>query len=206
MQKFKLGFRNKSVAERIQISAHFARSVAQLPSHKRRYVNLAALESDVVAATQSVEHVAVAEAALRAALTARNEAMQRLCGRVTHSANGIQCSAERDTDLIVAGLNLAKKWASRSAPEAPAALRLVYGAPVVDGTVLLRWKHPMRRCIFIIEATSDPNATKGWKTVATTHRRSHRVEKGASNRVLWFRVSAKNSRGQSGYAGPIAVS
>jgi hypothetical protein len=75
----------------------------------------------------------------------------------------------------------------------------------LEGRVRLRWKRPVRRCAFSIEATTDPAARSGWKHAATCIRQSCVVGGLESGVKYWFRVAASNAHGQGPWSQPVSA-
>ena len=89
-------------------------------------------------------------------------------------------------------------------PAAPTQLRA--SATEFEGRVRLRWKRPIRRCVFIIEMTTDPAALTGWRQVAVSgNRQSCEVAGLESGRKGWFRVAATNAHGQGPWSQPVCA-
>jgi hypothetical protein len=200
---FKLGFRNKSVAERLSICRRFVQSVAKVPPEKRRYVKLAERQVQLANADKAVVRVEVLRSQLREAISTRNSLANRLYREVTCDASGILVTAENNSDVLAAGLELPKPKRPKGKPGVPTRLR--GQAARISGAVELRWKRPLRRCFFVVQFTSDPSVETGWKFMLSCSNARCQVEGLRPGAQYWFRIAAGNAHGQGPWTSPMAV-
>jgi hypothetical protein len=69
----------------------------------------------------------------------------------------------------------------------------------------LRWKKPLRRCVFAVQICADPLESNKWEYCDTAVRQSHRVKGLQSGVKYWFRVRAINGNGDGPWSNPVAV-
>jgi hypothetical protein len=105
--------------------------------------------------------------------------------------------------LLAAGVGVKKAKQPVGKPGAPTLMRVVSAES--EGAVRLRWKRPVRRCAFLIQMTTAPAATRGWKQVAISIRQSCAVTGLKSGAKCWFRVAASNSYGQGPWSQPVSA-
>jgi hypothetical protein len=74
-----------------------------------------------------------------------------------------------------------------------------------EGVVRLRWKRPVRRCAFLIQMTTAPAATRGWKQVGLSIRQSCEVTGLKGGLKCWFRVAASNAHGLGPWSQPVSA-
>jgi hypothetical protein len=86
-------------------------------------------------------------------------------------------------------------------PGAPTNLRVTPGTH--SGTAMLRWKRTVRRCVFLIEATTDPNGLTSWARVKECTPQKCLLKGLTPGQVYWFRVAALNAHGTGPWGGPV---
>src|SRR3954453_148404 len=71
--KYKIGLRNRTIAERFSICGSFVDAVIKAPAEKRQGVNMEKLESNRAAAEASHREIQQLQTELNAAITRRNQ-------------------------------------------------------------------------------------------------------------------------------------
>lgn len=204
MKHCKLGFGNRTVLEQIAICRRVAGGIAKLPAKHSLAVAKYPVAASVTEAEAAVAEVESLKTALRAALVRRNSKVNIMRGHTTRAAAVIAVATGGDPEaLLTAGVGVAKAKQPVGLPAAPALLCVV--STEVEGAVRLRWKRPVRRCTFLIQMTTTPAATRGWKQVALSLRQSCTVTGLKSGVKGWFRVAASNSHGQGPWSQPVSA-
>ena len=141
---------------------------------------------------------------LRAALVKRDQKVAAMRDHTTIASVVITTLPGGDpAALLAAGVGVAKTKQPVGQPSAPTLMRVV--STESEGAVSLRWKRPVRRCTFLIQITTAPAATRGWKQVAISIRQSRTVTGLKSGSKCWFRVSATNVHGQGPWSQPVSA-
>jgi hypothetical protein len=204
MARYKVGFRNRSANERIEISRHFITSVVNVPASKRQLVRLDELAAALAAATTARAEYLASQSVVRLARERYVEAVKVLCERVTFNATGLSNGvADDDIEYLAAGLDLAAPKDAVGPPPELSELRVERLAG--SGRVGLRWKCPLSRASYRIEVTTDPNREAGWKQHAITSRRSVVLNDLRSAVWQWVRVACVNAHGQGPWSTPVRV-
>ena len=204
MKRFKLGFGNRTVLEQINICRRVAHGIGKLPAEQRQKLARYPVADSVAEAANAVTEVEVLKAALRAALTKRNEKVAAMRDHTTTAALLINVMTDGDpAALLAAGVGVKRPKQPVGKPGAPTLLRGF--STESEGAVRLRWKRPVRRCVFLIQMTTAPAATRGWKQVAISVRQSCTVTGLKSGSKCWFRVSATNAHGQGPWSQPVSA-
>ena len=204
MKRFKLGFGNRTVLEQIAICRRVADGMARLPAKQRQRVAGYPVAECVTEVADAVAEVEVLKTALRAALVKRDNKAAAMRNQTTRAAAAINYATGGDpVALLVAGVGVKKAKQPVGRPGTPASLRVISAES--DGAVSLRWKRPVRRCAFLIQMTTAPSATRGWKQVAISIRQSCTVTGLKSGAKCWFRVAANNSHGQGPWSQPVSA-
>jgi hypothetical protein len=105
--------------------------------------------------------------------------------------------------LLGAGLGIVKDKQPVGLPGAPTLLRVL--STDYEGRVRLRCKRPVRRCVFLVEATTDRAARTGWKQVAISVKQTCDATGLVSGKKYWFRVAASNAHGQGPWSQPVSA-
>jgi hypothetical protein len=202
MKRFKLGFGNRPISEQINICRRVAHGIGKLPTEQRQKFARLPVAGSVTAAADAVTEVELLKANLRTALAKRDEKTAAMRVLTTAAAQLINMQTEGNpAALLAAGVGVKKPKQPVGTPGAPTLLRVV--STESEGAVSLRWKRPVRRCAFLIQMTTTPAATRGWKQVAISIRQSVTVTGLKSGRKCWFRVSATNAHGQGPWSQPV---
>jgi Fibronectin type III domain len=202
MKRFKLGFGNRSLLEQIAICRRVADGIGRLPAEPRRTLAHHPVAASVAKAADTYTQVESLKTALRTALARRDSMVRAMREHTTAAANGILAATGGDPlTLLAAGVGIAKTKQPVGRPDAPTRMRIL--STEFEGTVRLRWKRPVRRCIFTIQTTTAPMATRGWKHAAISIRQTCDVTGLVSGAKYWFRVSATNAHGQGPWSQPV---
>jgi len=204
LSSFKLGFRKKSAPQRVEICRRVITAFQKTPDPHQQYLRVPVLNAKLAKADEALRLIPLLRAELRAALRQRDTSVSELCEQVTRSANGHAGAVKFDPiEMMAGGLQLAAPWQRLPPPEEPKLFQATRCTQT--GAVLLRWKRPTRRCIFMIEITTDSKGAKGWKAIQSCTAQKCVVENLEPGRLHWFRVFAVTPRGQSPYTLPMAL-
>lgn len=204
MNRHKLNFGNRTVAEQLAICRRVAAGVANVPEEHRHQFTAANLAGHLAIAEAAHAEAERLKTALKAAVSRRNESLRRArvsasgcAGVLTILANGEPAA------MLAAGLGVVRAKQPVGLPAAPANLRVL--PTDFEGRVPLRWKRSVRRCLFVIEATTDAAARTGWKRVLQCTRQSAEVTGLAGGKKHWFRVCAVNAHGTGPWSQPVSA-
>ncbi len=204
MKRFKLGFGNRTILEQIAICRRVADGIGKLPAKQRQTVAEHPVVESVAAAADAVAEVELLKTALRAALQKRNDRAAIMRHHTTRASADIAIATGSDpAALLAAGVGVKKAKHPVGKPGAPTLMRVI--STESEGAVRLCWKRPVRRCVFVIQMTTAPTATRGWKQVAISIRQSCTVTGLKSGLKGWFRVAASNSHGQGPWSQPVSA-
>ncbi len=204
MKRFKLGFGNRPISEQINICRRVAHGIGKLPAEQCQKLARHPVADSVAEAADAVTEVEVLKATLRAALAKRDKKVATMRQHTTAAALLINMMTSGDpVALLAAGVGVKKAKQPVGKPGAPTLLRVV--SMEAEGSVSLRWKRPVRRCAFIIQMTTAPTATRGWKQVSISIRQSCTVTGLKSGQKCWFRVAATNAHGQGLWSQPVSA-
>jgi len=197
--KPKLGFRNRSVPEKIGICTRFIRAVATLPPEARPYIALDQLESELREAEDAVDGLERLHTQMQGALARRNEAVARLCATV-HS-NSARYSRVLISPATV-GLKPARYGARAQVPRTPDRFRVLR---LFAGGARLAWTRHFRGGFFLLQVTTTPADPASWKVLGGyTSARSDVTGLHPGVRY-WLRVAERNSAGTSPWSQPLSV-
>lgn len=193
----KLGFRNASVPQQLDIAGRLARGAGKLPSELRAKIFHADLVETLGEAEDVGKELALLRDRLAATASKQKQIMARLRDNAKRCSNCLWAFSAGDAaTLLGAGQDLEKSKRVRTGPpSAPTQLRVRER----DGAIELLWRTPMRRCWYRIEIVEGSPGEEDW--------RSHRdwsCGKGRftfqglkPNTAYWFRVKAFNANGES---------
>jgi hypothetical protein len=202
MKRYKLGFGNRPLLEQIAIGRRVADGIGRLPDEQRRILARHPVAASVAQAADACTQVESLKIALRAALARRDLMFRAMRDHTTAAADGIYAAIGGEpAALLAAGVGVTKTKQPVGRPDAPARFRIL--STEFEGRVRLRWKRPVRRCVFIIQITTAPTATRGWKQVAICVRQTCDVKELKSGAKYWFRVAASNAHGQGPWSQPV---
>ena len=202
MKRFKLGFGNKTVLEQIAICRRVATGIGKLPDGHRKYISANLMKDSVDGAAVAHAEVESLKTALKAALARRAQKVRAMREQTTDAATGMMAATGGEpAAMLAAGLGVVKDKQPVDVPGAPGLLRVI--STDYEGRVRLRWKRPVRRCTFIIQMTTAPTATRGWKQAAICVRQTCEVAGLESGVKYWFRVAASNAHGQGPWSQPV---
>jgi len=204
MKRFKLGFGNRPILEQINISRRVANGIAKLPAKQRQALTPHPVAASVAEATDAVAEVEALKTTLRAALAKRDGKVATMRNHTTMAAVVVTMLTGGDpVALLAAGLGVKKAKQPVGKPGAPSLMRIV--STESEGAVSLRWQRPVRRCTFLIQMTTAPAATRGWKQAAIGIRQSCTVTGLKSGQKCWFRVAATNAHGLGPWSQPVSA-
>ena len=204
MKRFKLGFGNRPISEQINICRRVAHGIGKLPAEQRRALAPHPVAASVAEAAEAVTEVEVLKTNLRAALVKRDQKAAAMRDHTTIASVVITTLTGGDpAALLEAGVGVAKTKQPVGQPSAPTLMRVV--STESEGAVSLRWQRPVRRCTFLIQMTTAPAATRGWKQTAISIRQSCTVTGLKSGQKCWFRVAATNAHGQDPWSQPVSA-
>jgi len=204
MKRFKLGFGNRPISEQINICRRVAHGIGKLPAEQRRALAPHPVAASVAEAAEAVTEVEVLKTNLRAALVKRDQKAAAMRDHTTIASVVITTLTGGDpAALLEAGVGVAKTKQPVGQPSAPTLMRVV--STESEGAVSLRWQRPVRRCTFLIQMTTAPAATRGWKQTAISIRQSCTVTGLKSGQKCWFRVAATNAHGQGPWSQPVSA-
>jgi hypothetical protein len=204
MKRFKLGFGNRTILEQIAICRRVANGIAKLSADARKAADRHPVAASVAEASDAHAKVEVLKTALKAALIRRNTKVSAMRDHTTAAAGAITAVTGGDPmTLLAAGVGVVKEKQPVGKPDAPALLRIL--PTDLEGAVRLRWKRPVRRCAFVIQMTTSPAATRGWKQVAISIKQTCTVTGLKSGAKCWFRVGATNAHGQGPWSQPVSA-
>ena len=200
MQRFKLGFRNKSLLEQLCLCERTVAAIAAsgLPQTDPAYLTDA--QATVSALRTSHERVDSLRAELKTELTRRNDLLRTARNQVTRASLGLACAVSFEpVKLLAAGLDLEKP---RTAPVGLPAPPDHFSATTTasEGEVRLKWKRTVRRCSFQIEYRRD-DEPENWKMANLSLRQTCVIAGLVSGVKYWFHVRACNAHGGSAWSG-----
>ncbi len=202
MKRFKLGFGNRPIFDQIAICNRVASGIGKLPAEQRKTVACHPVADSVAEAAAAVAEVESLKTTLRAALVKRDKKVAAMRFHTTRAAVAITAATGADpVALLAAGVGIARAKSPVGKPGAPTFVRVI--STESEGAVSLRWKRPVRRCTFIIQMTTAPAATRGWKQAAISIRQTCTVTELKSGQKCWFRVAAINAHGQGPWSQPV---
>lgn len=203
-KRHKLNFGNRTVLEQLAICRRVADGFARLPAeHQAKFAdtNVIGAADEADAACQEAENLKIA---LRGALQRRNQKVRAARDAASSAAIGIWLATNGDpAAMLASGLEIVRDKQPVGKPDAPANLRTL--PTEFEGTARLRWKRPVRRCWFVVEATTDPAAQSGWKDLMTSFKQTCTVTGLKGGMKYWFRIAASNAHGQGPWSQPVSV-
>jgi hypothetical protein len=204
MKRFKLGFGNKTLLEQINICRGVVAGIGKLPAGQRQALARHPVADSVAEAAAAHAEVEALTTALKAALARRSKKVRAMRERTTDAATELMAATGGDPAvLLAAGLGIVKDKQPVGVPGMPALLRVL--STDFECRVRLRWKRPVRRCVFLVETTTDRAARTGWKQAAICVKQTCDVSGLASGRKYWFRVAASNAHGQGPWSQPVSA-
>jgi hypothetical protein len=202
--KPKLAFRNKTPEEKIVICQKFFNGLAKLSEAERVKLRSLQFEDAFGAARTVMSEVARLRSQLSTAIRVRNRAVREMCLAARGTAQGYAVWVSHEpARLIKTGLEVPVPRRPIGLSPAPKLLRTERGSKA--GTIVFRWKRPVRRCTFIVEFTSHPTGQKGWKQYVNCTKAKCLVKDLEPGQLYWFRVSVINAAGQSGWSQMISA-
>jgi hypothetical protein len=191
---YKLGFRNQKPEKKISICRGLLASLGKLPPEKQEKVGWAAFKEKCDEAEGALVEVATLRAELRAALAGRNRKLRELCRAAEGSARSYAIDVDFDrTQILAGGVTLVAAKRRVGQPGAPERLRARRGTMAHSARLL--WKRPVRRCVFLVEATTDPSGQSGWVRMKECTAAKCSLPELEPGQLYWFRVAALNAHG-----------
>lgn len=183
------------------ICGGFIRGLAQLPPDVRADVRADALEGQLATTTEAVNLVEELRARLRAAVVDRNDKLAGLCLGVTGGMGSFSNHTRQESDYLRVGLRMEKVRQPVGRPAAPTELR---GTPGLhEGSVQLRCRRPVRRCIIFVQMATDADGPAEWRAFPGRGSTTLVITGLRSGERYWFRVAALNQYGESPWTPPI---
>lgn len=193
MQRFKFEFRNRSLAEQINICERIVAGLAGQPAEHLRQAELPDLQDKVAAARASHDRIAVLRAELKTEITRRKTLVRNARDQAIATTNMVGVNMKNDpAKMLSVGVRLTGPGHPVGQPGAPLSLRASPTAS--EGEARLRWQRPVRECTFEIEYRLDTEPD-GWKLSHHCLRQSCVVKGLVSGGKYWFRVRAFNAHG-----------
>lgn len=205
MRRPKLGFRNKTALEQLQICQRVVASLARAPKAQLVNVALAETRAAVAAVRASHERLERLKAELQAETRRRNDLLRRARHRVTFAQIGHANNLElRSVQMQAAGMELPAS--KRRSVGEPAKVTNVRAVPATHSTdITLRWERSVRRCTFQIEVRRDDEPDTEWRTVHNCVQCKCVINGLKSGGLYWFRVRAHNAHGASPWSNPVSA-
>jgi hypothetical protein len=205
MQQFKLGFRNRTALEQLNICERVVAGIATLPEELRTEARNLETIATVSALRDSHNRVEMLRSELKGEVSRRKDLLREARNRVTGAALGIRGYVNAEpAKLLAAGLDLAApKTVLLGKCPAPENLRAETHA--LEGVVKLRWKYSMRRCVFAIEFRAESCDEKDWQQYEIRGKRSLLVKGLTSGVKYWFRVRAHGTLGEGPWSNPVCA-
>ena len=200
MPRHKLDFRNKNHLEQLGMFERLITSLDALPAGQREDSLLEELRAVDAAARASHARIISLRTELKSEVSDRKALFA--AARLSANCAGIGAlvkSGWHSANVLALGLDVP---ASNQTPVGvPAAPINLHAAPTdSEGEVILRWKRPVRRCVFEIEWHTDPPATDHWQREASCTKAKSLVKGLVSGGKYWFRVRAINAHGPSAWS------
>lgn len=203
MKRYKLGLGNKTILEQIAICRRVVSGIGRLPAGQRAAFAGIPVAGSVEAAAQAHAEVMRMKGTLKAAVARCGSVVREMRSQTANAANILMILTNGEpASLMAAGLDVVKDKQSVGQPGAPRFLRVV---PMdYQGTVRLRWKRPVRRCIFNIQMSWD-KTMRTWTQAGMCLRQTFDVKNLPSGKRIWFRVGATNAHGPGPWSNPICA-
>jgi hypothetical protein len=192
---FKLGLRNQKPHRKLEICQQLLNGLGKLSPEEREAVEWPTLQEKCADAEQALKDISLLRAQLRAAYTRRTKTQREMGRAAVRSANAHALQVGFDPVRVMAGgLALQRPKRPVGPPDAPGHLRALRGSH--EGSVVLRWKRPVRRCVFVVEATTDPHGLTGWTRQTVCSAAKCELKGLPPGQLHRFRVAASNAHGQ----------
>lgn len=205
MRHPKLGFRNKTALEQLQICQRVIASLTRAPQTQLVNVALDETRAAVAAAQASHERLERLKIDLKAETRRRNELLRLARDNVTRAqlgqANNLGLSATR---MQAAGMELSAS--KRRRVGSPAKVTDLLAVPATHSTdIVLRWERSLRRCVFQIEVRRDDEPDTEWRTIHHCVQCKCVIRGLKSGELYWFRICAHNAHGAGPWSNPISA-
>jgi Fibronectin type III domain len=201
MAQIKLNFSRLSIPEKIararQIvtamtgNAHFTAPQPPLTSITTAANELDQAASDVQAARQEAKTKTTIQ-------NAKEDALDKL---ISQEGGYVTAVAGGDEAIIQsASMDVRAAPGASAIPAQPQALSATAGDR--DGQMDLSWDPVVSATSYVLETSLDPPTATSWKHLGVSTKSSFTVTDLVSGSRVWFRVSAVNAAGQSGWSDP----
>jgi hypothetical protein len=204
MNRYKFGFRNRSAAEQLLFCERLLVPIAALPPERRSEEYLTNAQGVVAETRASENRIGQLRAELKAEISRRKELLPKMRNATIRIAMNVAILCQHDAvKMMEIGLELEAPKNVRVGP--PGAVNIRGEASAREGEVVLRWKRPLRNCIFEVQLCVDPLTADKWKQCNIALRQTSRVKGLQSGVKYWFRVRASNANGEGPWSNPVAV-
>lgn len=202
MHRYKFQFRNKSLAEQLNICETTINNLVKLPEEQQAKLDLDGLPAKVAEAAECRDRIAALRLELKAEVSRYPGLVRELRDRVIRNSNMAAVLMKHDpVKMMTLGLSLIAPGRPVGLPAAPRHLR---GQPTAaEGEARLRWVRTVRECSFQVEYRLD--GTDTWQMASAGYRQSCTVTGLVSGGKYWFRVRACNAHGASPWSNEAPV-
>jgi hypothetical protein len=200
MGKIKLNFRNLPVPEKVSRAQQIVTAVSGNDAFTTPSPTLPTITTATNALNTAYQAAQAARQAAKQAtaeLHVKEDALDKLISQLAAYVE----SVAGDNEILVqsAGMNIkAPAFSPTDVPGQPQALTATAGDR--DGEIDLSWDKVAGAKSYLIEKSPDPPGT--WTHAAATTKSNHTIDGLTSGTRFWFRVSALNANGQSGWSDP----
>jgi hypothetical protein len=201
---FKLGFRNRSAHEQLQIGERTVINTANLSEKQCNKGQYRSAQTSTTRVRDRINRIASLESELRAERTGLKADLRAMRQEVTHLAMSVVGNVGFEPlELTKAGLELQRAKAPVPEPEAPLGLR---AEPFGEDGIRVRWNRALRRDVYQVQMQRGETADeKAWKNCEVAVRTSCLAKDLESGAKYWFRIAAINTRGQGPWSQVVSV-
>jgi len=201
MAQIKLNFSRLSIPEKIAR----ARQIVTAMTGNARFTTPQPPLASITAATNELEQAAsdvqAARQEAKTKTTIQNTKEDALDKLISQEGGYVTAVSGGDEAIIQsAGMDVRAAPGASAIPAQPQALGATAGDR--DGQMDLSWDPVISATSYVIEISPDPPTATSWKHLGVSTKSSFTVTDLVSGSRLWFRVSAVNAAGQSGWSDP----